>query len=154
MIHQVQALLDPLDRSPTECDGMTRLCHTLLAQQGIPHTVHFGVCRYQSQKIQPHYWIDLDEPLQGWRVDYRLRLWLKGETEVPNGVFQPERFPQVQYLGNPVGLELLPEGLFQVLLMDTTPWLLMLMEQAGQKAAKAETKVGKQEAENLFVDRN
>jgi hypothetical protein len=106
MIHQVHSLLDPLDTSPTECDGMTRLCHTVLAQHQIPHTVYFGVCRYQSQGIQPHYWIDLCGPWQGWRVDYRLRLWFSGEAEdLPHGVFQPEQFPQVQYLGNPIEWE-------------------------------------------------
>lgn len=125
MIPQVRSLLDPLDRSPTECDGMIRLCHTVLSQHQIPHTVYLGACRYQSQSIQPHYWIDLNDPLQGWRVDYRLQLWFKGEDEaLPHGVFQPKQFPQVQYLGNPVELELLSEGLFQLLLMDTTSWLL------------------------------
>jgi len=136
MIHQVQTLLDPLDRSPTECDGMTRLCHTVLVQHQIPHAVYFGACRYQSQGIHPHYWIDLCGPLQGWRVDYRLRLWLRGENQaLPYGVFQPEQFPQVQYLGNPVELEVLPDGLFQLLLMDISPWLLPLMQKARQEAA-------------------
>lgn len=125
MIQRVRSLLDPLDTSPTECDGMTRLCHTVLSQHQIPHTVYLGACRYQSQGIQPHYWIDLDDPLQGWRVDYRLRLWLKGEAEaLPHGVFQSEQFPQVQYLGGRVELEPLSDSLFQLLLIDSTAWVL------------------------------
>jgi hypothetical protein len=136
MIPQVRSLLDPLDSSPTECDGMTRLCHTVLAQHGIAHTVYFGACRYQTQWIQAHYWIDLAGPLQGWRVDYRLRLWLKGEVEaLPHGVFQPEQFPQVQYLGGRVELEPLSDSLFQLLLSDPLAWVLTSPEVAMQKAA-------------------
>jgi hypothetical protein len=121
MIHQVQALLDPLDSSPTECDGMTRLCHTRLAQHQIPHTVYCGACRYQGQGGYPHFWIDLAGKWQSWRVDYRLRSWLPGDPQaLPHGVFQPEQFPQVHYQGEPVEMGLLSESLFQVLLMDIT----------------------------------
>lgn len=136
MVQQVRSLLDPLDHSPTECDGMTRLCHTVLTQHQIPHTVYFGACHYQAQWIQAHYWIDLDDPLQGWRVDYRLRLWLRGEAEaLPHGVFQPEQFRQVQYLRGRVELEPLSDSLFQLLLTDLTAWVLTSPEVAMQKAA-------------------
>lgn len=125
LIQQIRSLLDLLDRSPTECDGMTRMCHTVLTQHQLPHTVYLGACRYQSQQIQPHFWIDLCGPSQGWRVDYRLRLWFKGETKaLPHGVFRPEQFPQVQYLGDKVELEPLSDSLFQILLSDFTAWVL------------------------------
>jgi len=105
-------------------------------QQGIPHLVYLGACRYQSKGIHPHYWIDLCGPLQGWRVDYRLRLWLKGEAEaLPHGVFQSEQFPQVQYLGDKVELEPLSDNLFQILLGDPSAWVLPSPEAAMPKAA-------------------
>lgn len=55
----IKQLLDPYDDSQTECDGMTRICHTVLTNHGIPHHSMFGVLTLQNQEIEPHFWIDL-----------------------------------------------------------------------------------------------
>lgn len=116
MISTIRTLLDPLDSSPTECDGMTRLCHTVLSHHQIAHTVFSGTCHYQDDRVNPHFWIDLDGPRQGWSLDYRLQLWLGNSAHLPHGVFQPHRFPEVLYDGRPIAMQILPEPLFQILL--------------------------------------
>lgn len=55
----IKQLLDPYDSSQTECDGMTRICRTLLTNHGIEHQPMFGVLNLQNQEVEPHLWIDL-----------------------------------------------------------------------------------------------
>lgn len=118
-IDDLRQLLNPLDASPTECDGMTRLCHTILYQNAIPHRVYSGSCQVDTQLIPLHFWIDLTEHFQEWRVDYRLRMWIRDrEQDVPHGVFDPAAFSQVHYHGEAIEMPPLPESLFQVLLLD------------------------------------
>lgn len=116
-IEQIQKLLAPYDTSPTECDGLTRILHTLLCQHNIPHLVLFGKCSYASQVMPLHYWIDLLSPLTGWRVDYRARLWFGEFEDVPHGIFQPHDFSAIMYEGRPVELDVLPEQVFQLLML-------------------------------------
>lgn len=118
-IGELRQLLNTLDTSPTECDGMTQLCHTVLCQHDIPHQVYCGSCRVDAQLIPLHFWIDLTEDLRGWRVDYRLRMWIKDRgQDVPHGVFHSAAFSQVHYQGEMIEMPPLPESLFQVLLLD------------------------------------
>lgn len=120
-IDELRQILNPLDASPTECDGMTRLCHTQLFQHSIPHQVYRGSCRVDSQLIPFHFWIDLTEHLRGWRVDYRLRMWLKDKKlDVPHGVFNLAAFSQVHYQGEAIEMSPLSEPLFQILSLDST----------------------------------
>lgn len=37
LIQEIEELLDPYNYSQTECDGMTRICHTILTQHHIEH---------------------------------------------------------------------------------------------------------------------
>ncbi|MEH2212948.1 hypothetical protein [Nostoc sp.] len=110
----IKQLLDPYDSSQTECDGMTRICHTVLTNHGIEHQPMFGVLNLQNQKVEPHFWIDLPN---GYRIDYRARMWLKGEG-IPHGIFYPQDFPEVIYTGEPIKLEVLSPKLFEILTLE------------------------------------
>jgi hypothetical protein len=108
---EIQQLLDPYDSSQTECDGMTQICHTVLAQHNIEHQPMAGSLRTQEQVIEPHFWIDLPN---GERIDYRASMWL-GSEGVPHGVFNPQDFPDVIYEGDFIELKPLPDVVFQIL---------------------------------------
>lgn len=69
MPDRIRALLDVYDSSPTGCDGMTQICHTVLTRENIPHVCMVGVCRYRDQFLMVHLWIDLKGDLEGCRVD-------------------------------------------------------------------------------------
>lgn len=109
---KIQNLLDPYDSSQTECDGMTRICHTVLSQHRIEHFSMIGTLEFGGQKIEPHFWIDLPS---GERIDYRARMWLGNSDRIPHGVFQPDSFPDVIYEGKPIELELLPPVLLEIM---------------------------------------
>lgn len=93
MQQKIRKLLNPYDSSPTECDGMTRICHSVLDQHGIEHQVMVGAISAGAREMSPHFWIDLPD---GTRIDYRARLWL-GNEGIPHGVFSPQDFPDVCY---------------------------------------------------------
>ncbi|MTJ14688.1 hypothetical protein FJR11_19325 [Anabaena sp. UHCC 0187] len=111
LTQKIKQLLDPYDSSQTECDGMTRICHTVLTQHNIEHQPMIGVLILHNQEIQPHFWIDLPN---GERIDYRAKMWLIGEN-LPHGVFQPQDFPDVIYTGEPIELDILIPELFSML---------------------------------------
>lgn len=114
-LFEIDHLLSPCDSSPTECDGMTQLCHTLLYHADIPHIVKCGVCRYGSNLLPLHFWIDLTEQLQSYRVDYRLQMWFGKSNKIPHGIFLPEKFHLVEYEGIRLDLEPLPPVIFHAL---------------------------------------
>lgn len=107
----IQQLLDTYDDTQTECDGMTQICHTVLAENRIEHQPMAGILKRLNQEIYPHLWIDLPN---GDRIDYRARIWL-GNEGVPHGVFNPQDFPDVIYDGEPMELEPLSPQVFKVL---------------------------------------
>lgn len=126
-ITSVQRLLDPYDSSLTECDGMTQICHTLLYRAGIPHQTKIGVCRYNGNLLPLHFWIDLSEQLQGWRIDYRLQMWFGKLGHIPHGIFLPKDFSDVEYEGISIDPEPLPVAVFYALSMglsdiESLPW--------------------------------
>ncbi|WP_392476869.1 hypothetical protein [Nostoc sp. C110] len=108
---RIQQLLDPYDSSQTECDGMTRICHTILTNHSIEHQPMFGVLTQHHQHIEPHFWIDLPS---GERIDYRAKMWLKGDG-IPHRIFHPQDFPDVIYTGEPIELDVLSPTLFEIL---------------------------------------
>ena len=112
---KIKDLLDPYDSSQTECDGMTRICHTILSQHHIEHFSMMGTLEFDGQKIEPHFWLDL--PL-GERIDYRARMWFGNSNRVPHGVFQPDDFPNVIYKGRLVELELLSPIIFKIMTLQ------------------------------------
>lgn len=99
---QIQKLLEPYDKCGVECDGLTRIMHTILVQQGIEHTVFMGYLSDGKTTI-PHLWIDLPS---GERIDYRANMWLDGEN-VPHGIFNPQDFSHIQYIGEEIEIEIL-----------------------------------------------
>ncbi len=114
---RIQRLLDPYDKSPVECDGMTRIVATILSQNQIEHQPMLGTINLlnqenQPQILSPHYWINLPS---GERIDYRIRMWLGDSESIPHGFFNPDNYPQIKYIGNPIKLEPLPPWLFKVL---------------------------------------
>ena len=70
---EIRNLLAPYDSSQTECDGMIRICHTVLTQHGIEHQPMIGILSRKQREIDPHFWINLPS---GERIDYRAKLWL------------------------------------------------------------------------------
>lgn len=110
---RIQQLLDPYDSSQTECDGMVRICHTVLTNHSIEHQPMFGVLNLQNQEVEPHLWIDLPS---GERIDYRAKMWLKGDG-IPHGIFHPQDFPEVIYTGEPIELDVLSPTLFEILML-------------------------------------
>ena len=111
-IQNIKAILDPYDSTQTECDGMSRICHTILSQHQIRHQTMIGTLRFEEQYIEPHFWIDL--PTRE-RIDYRARMWLDDSVRVPHGVFQPLDFPNVIYEGEPIELKLLSPASIQIM---------------------------------------
>ena len=112
---EIESLLDPYDSSQTECDGMTRICHTILSRHYIEHQPMMGTLQFDGQRMYHHFWIDLPS---GERIDYRARMWLGNSDRVPHGVFQPENFPDVIYEGKPIELELLPPVLLEIMTVE------------------------------------
>lgn len=78
--------LAPLDSAMVECDGMSRAVSILLREVGIAHSVVGGKLLVDGDCIRPHFWVELDE--HDLRIDYRARLWLRGNERVPHGIFE------------------------------------------------------------------
>ncbi len=112
---KIKNLLDPYDYSQTECDGMSRIIHTVLATEGIEHQLRMGILIKDKQEVEPHFWIDLPS---GERIDYRARMWLGDNLSVPHGIFQPNDFPNIIYSGIPVELELLSSVLLKIMTLS------------------------------------
>lgn len=114
MPDRIRALLDVYDRSLTDFDVMTSVYHTVLTRENVPHVCMVGVCRYGAKRLPIHLWIDLQGDLEGYRVDYSLRMWLGNSPDIPHGVFRPDEFPKVSYQeASPRNLPLLSNRLFK-----------------------------------------
>lgn len=87
-LHNALMAVDP---APVECDGHTLMISIALAKAGIPHERIVGCVSGQGGlfTLTPHLWINLD----GFIVDYRLRMWvhiISGAELVagaPHGIF-------------------------------------------------------------------
>jgi hypothetical protein len=106
---QVRALTMPFDSAQLECDGMTRVLHTVLADKHISHTVKAGGVQWGEHNFSPHFWIELPG---GKVVDYRLRMWFG--RNAPHGVFDPRK-EGVAYTGRTMSMQVLPDYLFEML---------------------------------------
>jgi len=105
----VLELTNPYDGAALECDGMTRVLHTVLMRHRIPHVPMVGSVDWNGKHFNPHFWIDLPS---GNVVDYRLRMWFGGKA--PHGIFNP-RNAGVIYEGRRANMPPLPDYLFEVL---------------------------------------
>lgn len=109
---RLQQLLNPLDGAPVECDGMSRLVLTVLHRERIPYQAYFGQILLDGKAMRPHFWIES----QGFRIDYRSRMWFKGDERLAHGVFEPHE-GQGHYVGHTCVLEPLSDKVFEVLRM-------------------------------------
>lgn len=114
LLHALLSRYDPCD---LECDGMTRVIHTILTHEGIDHRVFEGqIIHIPTKRIQsPHLWVEVGM----LRVDYRARMWLGDSEDIPHGVFQIGTYPNVNYQGSRLAIPVLSDDLFRVL---TTPF--------------------------------
>lgn len=77
-----------------ECDGLTRLIHRVLFEEGIEHQMYRGMLVWRQKQIY-HHWIEIGDLI----VDYALRMWF-GE-ELPHGVFHASTIPwDLKYRGS------------------------------------------------------
>lgn len=102
-----RALLQ-VDDAPLECDGHSLMVSLALARENIPHQRVIGqVSGLDSDFVlSPHCWIMLD----GYIVDYRLRMWIhlyfgvEMAAKAPHGIFpcsssrMQYRYQQIQHL--------------------------------------------------------
>lgn len=80
---KLEALLQPYDHLPLECDGFIRVASYVLSLNGILHQTMGGYVQTPETVVSPHFWIEA----KGWIVDYRLRMW--AGPDMPHGVFVP-----------------------------------------------------------------
>ena len=109
-VAQLTDLLEPYSYCPLECDGLTRVFATLLQEQGIVHTVYSGMIRHRmSGEGIVHMWIEVYTDEGRRAIDYCARMWLGSGVEVPHGIFNPMRYPDITYQGEQTELAALSE---------------------------------------------
>jgi len=106
---QVKRLTKPYDRASLECDGLTRVLHTVLEHNGINHKVMQGGVETLGEYFEPHWWIEIGG---GKVVDYRLKMWFG--SKAAHGVFSPKS-EGVEYDGRRVSMKVLEPWLFDAL---------------------------------------
>ena len=106
----LKVLLGKYDKCQLECDGLTRVLHTILTIVSQPHTVKVGAIKLGKAEMAPHFWIELPD---GRIVDYRARMWLG--SKAPHGIFKQSK---VVYDGAPVDMEILDDYMFKLLTGD------------------------------------
>lgn len=113
MQHTLLGLLNHLDKSPVECDGMSSLVATVLSKNNIDYK---GMCGQIIPKGAgtpiPHVWIEVGE----WVIDFRARMWLGTDSSIPHGVFKKKDHKDL-YTGSAVMIAPLHDTLFQILQM-------------------------------------
>lgn len=93
----LQELTEVVDALPVECDGATRIVHVLLKDAGVPHEVYWGAVElWEGDSIPLHWWVKVGMFI----IDYRARMWLPDNDDVPHGVFDPTEHPEVEYQGS------------------------------------------------------
>lgn len=80
-VKQAELRLQPLDTSPTECDGFVRLAQAVLLKHRIPFVIKQGTFNAPFGKIGLHFWIEID----GFIADYRARMWVGDQAS--HGLF-------------------------------------------------------------------
>lgn len=99
LIDEFQANLQLLDACDLECDGLTFALGHALERAGIRHRRMVGYVSWYPGKelVVPHCWIELGG---GYVIDFRLRMWLGNNENVPHGIFWPCPF-EIRYYGEP-----------------------------------------------------
>lgn len=114
MTDMISMLLEPYIDAPVECDGFTRIAHSVLAGAGVTHTCMAGrlVSTSLNEELPLHFWIQLDD---GRVIDYRARMWLGDDAAVPHGVFPTDQYPDWSYQGAEVNLPVFSATMIQLL---------------------------------------
>lgn len=114
MTDMISMLLEPYIDAPVECDGFTRIAHSLLAGAGVTHTCMAGrlVSTSLNEELPLHFWIQLDDCRV---IDYRARMWLGDDAGVPHGVFPTDQYPDWSYQGAEVNLPVFSATMIQLL---------------------------------------
>jgi hypothetical protein len=80
-----------------ECDGLSRLIHYRLIEEGWPSEHFTGKGRWNGITIG-HDWVVSRGLSLNYTIDYRLKMWYGSEADVPEGIFSAADFPAVEYL--------------------------------------------------------
>lgn len=88
-------VLNELDRCDLECDGLSTVISSLLTAAGFKHELYIGRVSSNVGRISPHLWIEID----GFVIDYRLRMWLGDDPSIPHGVFKKDDHTNIIYTG-------------------------------------------------------
>lgn len=100
---------------------MTRVIHTLLTREQIPHICKAGSLTLGSSVVPVHWWIELSLEKETWIVDYRSRLWLDDES-ADQGVFKRSE-SRSQYDGRRLDLPVLDDEMLQIMITPTSELL-------------------------------
>ena len=109
---ELKELLEPYDSPRLECDGSVRVFGWLLKQKHISYVINFGQLEVGHKKLWPHYWIELDN---GLIIDYKARMWLGDEPNIPHGIFKLDEFPKALYVGKESKELLVCKSVFDIL---------------------------------------
>ena len=107
IMEALKSTLRKYDKCQLECDGLTRVLHTVLVRLNYSHTVMVGSITLGLMRFSPHFWIELPD---GRIVDYRARMWLGRKAQ--HGIFKQSL---VVYAGEPIEWEPLSDALFNIL---------------------------------------
>ena len=78
-----------------------------------PYQGMLGQLLVAGRAVSPHYWIEVGI----YRVDYRARMWLGTDPEIPHGVFPLDGRLSAQYTGSRVQIDPLPPSVYEILIM-------------------------------------
>jgi len=110
---EIKELIEPYDKCHLECDGLTRVLHKVLHDNGVRHDVYIGSVEFKKDKDIPlHYWIELPS---GKIIDYRARMWLGNQA--PHGIFRINE-NKIRYEGKKINMPLLSDFIFSMLTSD------------------------------------
>lgn len=109
---KIERLIRDYDSCCLECDGMTRVIHTVLEKHGIRHTVMVGTLTDvdTDETVPLHYWIELPNKDI---IDYRAQMWLG--SFAPHGIFDPDDEYSYEYRGRRVRMPVLDDRMFMIL---------------------------------------
>ncbi|WP_155973562.1 hypothetical protein [Paenibacillus sp. Leaf72] len=88
----------PFENLALECDGLTRVISSALTGANIPHKIAIGSMQniVTGKRFSLHFWIVLPD---NYFIDFRARMWLGDDSDVPHGVFNPSNWANVSYEG-------------------------------------------------------
>lgn len=120
---EIAKLTDQYDSlSWLECDGLSQVLHKVLSDAGVAHSFCVGRVVYRTESgverlVKVHCWLEIVE--SALIVDYRLRMWLDSQPDVPHGVFNPADYSAIWYVGEAKEVALPSEAVFRAL-VDTS----------------------------------